>query len=60
MKKADDIYQRYKLEYACTGKSPYLVVDAAHNVFYAFRKNPTLHPYTEKEVDDMMNSLLVR
>lgn len=60
MNKADENYQRYELEYACTGKSPYSVVDAAYNVFYSFRKNPTLHPYTEKEVDDMMNSLLVR
>ena len=59
-KKEKDKSERFKLEYACTGKSPYTVIDAAHDVFYAFRHNPTLHPYTEKEVDDMMNSLLVR
>ena len=50
----------YSLDYACTGKSPYSVIEAASDVFYSFRRNPTLYPYTEKEVDDMMNSLLVR
>ena len=52
--------ERYILDYACTGKSPYSVIEAAGDVFYSFRRNPTLYPYTEKEVDDMMNSLLVR
>ena len=42
IKKVDDQSQRYKLEYACTGKSPYSVIDAAHDVFYTFRHNPTL------------------
>ena len=59
-KKEKDEFERYILEYACTGKSPYSVIDAAGDVFYSFRRNPTLYPYTEKEVDDMMNSLLVR
>lgn len=59
-KKEKDKFERYILEYACTGKSPYSVIDAAGDVFYSFRRNPTLYPYTEREVDDMMNSLLVR
>ena len=59
-KQEKDEFERYILEYACTGKSPYSVIDAAGDVFYSFRRNPTLYPYTEKEVDDMMNSLLVR
>ena len=59
-KKEKDKWERYILEFACTGKSPYSVIDAAGDVFYSFRRNPTLYPYTEKEVDDMMNSLLVR
>lgn len=59
-KKEKDEFERYILGYACTGKSPYSVIDAAGDVFYSFRRNPTLYPYTEKEVDDMMNSLLVR
>ena len=58
--KEKDKRERYILEYACTGKSPYSVIDAAADVFYSFRRNPTLYPYTEKEVDDMMNSLLKR
>ena len=53
-KKEKDEFERYILEYACTGKSPYSVIDAAGDVFYSFRRNPTLYPYTEKEVDDMM------
>ena len=56
----DNQSQRFKLEYACTGKSPYTVIDAAYDVFYTFRHEPTLCSYTEKEVDDMMNSLLKR
>ena len=55
-KKEKDEFERYILEYACTGKSPYSVIDAAGDVFYSFRRNPTLYPYTEKEVDDMMVS----
>ena len=58
--KEKDKRERYILEYASTGKSPYSVIDAAADVFYSFRRNPTMQPYTEKEVDDMMNSLLVR
>ena len=53
-KKEKDKWERYILEFACTGKSPYSVIDAAGDVFYSFRRNPTLYPYTEKEVDDMM------
>ena len=52
--------KRYMLEYANTGKSPYCVIDVASNVFYPHRKNPSLSPYTEQEVDAMMNSLLKR
>lgn len=59
-KQEKDQLERYILHYACTGQSPYSVIDAAADVFYSFRRNPTLYPYTEKEVDDMMNSLLVR
>ena len=59
-KRERDKMERFILEYACTGKSPYSVVDAAADVFYSFRRNPTMYPYTEKEVDDMMNSLLER
>ncbi len=59
-KQEKDQLERYILQYACTGQSPYSVIDAAADVFYSFRRNPTLYPYTEKEVDDMMNSLLVR
>ena len=55
-KKEKDEFERYILEYACTGKSPYSVIDAAGDVFYSFRRNPTLYPYTEKEVDDMMSA----
>lgn len=58
--KEKDKWERYILEFACSGKSPYSVIDAAGDVFYSFRRNPTLYPYTEREVDDMMNSLLVR
>ena len=54
-KKEKDKWERYILEFACTGKSPYSVIDAAGDVFYSFRRNPTLYPYTEKEVDDMMH-----
>ena len=60
VKQVDNQLQRFKLEYACTGKSPYTVIDAAHDVFYTFRHEPTMCSYTEKEVDDMMNSLLKR
>ena len=59
-KQEKDKLERYILDYACTGKSPYSVIEAASDVFYSFRRNPALYPYTEKEVDDMMNSLLVR
>lgn len=59
-KQEKDQLERYILHYASTGQSPYSVIDAAADVFYSFRRNPTLYPYTEKEVDDMMNSLLVR
>lgn len=52
--------ERFILEYACTGRSPYSVIDAASSVFYSFQRNPTLYPFSEKEVDAMMNSLLSR
>jgi len=57
---AKERYMRYTLEYANTGKSPYSVIDAAADVFYPHRRNPSMSPYTEEEVDAMMNSLLVR
>lgn len=51
---------RYRLDYANTGKSPYCVIDVANDVFYSHRKHPSMSPYTEEEVDAMMNSLLKR
>ena len=52
--------ERYMLDYANTGKSPYCVIDVAGDVFYTHRRNPSLSPFKEEEVDAMMNSLLKR
>lgn len=51
---------RYRLDYANMGKSPYCVIGVADDVFYSHRLNPSMSPYTEDEVDAMMNSLLKR
>ena len=60
VRQADVSRKRHMLEYANTGRSPYCVIDAASDVFYPHRRNPSMSPYTEDEVDAMMNSLLVR
>lgn len=52
--------KRYQLDYANKGRSPYSVIDVASHIFYSHRRNPSLSPYKEEEVDAMMNSLLKR
>ena len=52
--------ERLTLHYANTGKSPYGVLGAAARVYGSHRLNPSMHGYTEKEVDQMMHSVLKR
>lgn len=52
--------ERLSLQQANTGQSPYIVLGAARNVYGSHRFNPTMHGYTEQEVDAMMNSVLSR
>ena len=52
--------ERLALHYANTGKSPYGVLGAASRVYGSHRLNPSMHGYTEKEVDQMMHSVLNR
>lgn len=52
--------ERLALSYANTGKSPYGVLGAASRVYGSHRINPSMHGYTEKEVDQMMHSVLKR
>ena len=52
--------ERLALYYANTGKSPYGVLGAASRVYGSHRLNPSMHGYTEKEVDQMMHSVLKR
>ena len=52
--------ERLSLHYANTGKSPYGVLGAAARVYGSHRLNPSMHGYTEKEVDQMMHSVLKR
>ena len=52
--------ERLALHYANTGKSPYGVLGAAARVYGSHRLNPSMHGYTEKEVDQMMHSVLKR
>jgi len=52
--------ERLMLQYALTGKSPYGVLGAASRVYGSRRHNPSMHSYTEKEVDEMMHSVLRR
>ena len=59
-KKEEAKMERFIMDYACTGNSPYSVIDAASHVFYSFRRYPTMYPCKEEEVDAMMNSLLER
>ncbi len=52
--------ERLALHYANTGKSPYGVLGAASRVYGSHRLNPSMYGYTEKEVDQMMHSVLNR
>lgn len=52
--------ERLTLHYANTGLSPYGVLGAAQRVYSSHRSFPTMHGYTEAEVDQMMNSVLSR
>ena len=52
--------ERLVLHYANTGKSPYGVLGAASRVYGSHRLNPSMYGYTEKEVDQMMHSVLNR
>ena len=56
----DEAKERLALHYALTGRSPYGVLGAASMVYGGHRHFPTMHGYTEKEVDQMMNSVLSR
>ena len=58
--KLDMAKERLSLHYANTGKSPYGVLGAAARVYGSHRLNPSMHGYTEKEVDQMMHSVLKR
>ena len=59
-KRLDEAKERLALHYAMTGQSPYGVLGVASQVYGGHRHFPTMHGYTEKEVDQMMNSVLSR
>ena len=52
--------ERLILHYANTGKSPYGVLGAASRVYSSYRFNPSMYGYSEKEIDQMMHSVLRR
>lgn len=59
-KELDIAKERLALHYANTGQSAYGVLGAASRVYGSHRLNPTMYSYTEKEVDQMMHSVLKR
>ena len=65
--KEKDKWERYILEFACTGKSPYSVIDAAGDVFYsdyppmkAFVNDSTLGTYMSAQSFEIWGSLELR